>query len=217
MNGVHDMGGMHGLGPIVREEGEPVFHARWESRVLALTIAMGAIGKWTADASRHARELIPGPKYLNMSYYEKWLEGLTTLSIQAGLLTAEELSLNQASTLSSAAKPALRTIDVATFLGQGHCKSRLSAENPQFGIGSQVCTRNLNPIGHTRLPRYVRGKPGRITRLHGAHVFPDANAHGLGEQPQHLYQVRFEGKDLWGDDRVFGVYLDLWESYLESV
>jgi nitrile hydratase len=89
------------------------------------------------------------------------------------------------------------------------------ADEPRFSLGMTVRARNMNPLGHTRLPRYVRGRVGAITRHHGAHVFPDSNAHGLGEQPQHLYQVRFEARELWGEAGSGAVYIDLWESYLE--
>jgi len=216
MNGVHDMGGMHGLGAIAPEPNEPVFHAPWEARALALTLAMAAWRRWTLDASRHARERIPGPDYLRMSYYEKWTAGLVTLIEETGLATRRELETGQ-SDVGAKATPALNGDRVAAMLASGAPTLRTIDAAPCFAVGDPVRARNVHPPGHTRLPRYVRGREGMVTRLHGAHVFPDTNAHGLGEQPQHLYQVRFEGRELWGDSARHAVHMDLWESYLEPL
>ena len=217
MNGVHDMGGMHGLGPIAPEADEPLFHRPWEARVLALTLAAGAWGRWTIDASRHQRELIPGPDYLRLSYYEKWLVALEALLLKADLVTRQELNSGRPTADAARATPPLTVDRVATALAAGGPTTRAMAQPPRFAIGERVRARNLNPAGHTRLPRYVRGHAGTVTRFHCVHVFADANAHGLGERPQPLYQVRFEARDLWGDDaRGRGaVYLDLWEGYIE--
>lgn len=217
MNGVHDMGGMHGLGPIAPEPNEPLFHAPWEARALALTLAAGAWGRWTIDRSRHQRERIPGPDYMRLGYYEKWITGLTELMVQTGLLTREELASGRPAPGSARLSPPLTADKVAESLARGGPTDRASPRQALFAVGDAVRARNLHPTGHTRLPRYVRGRPGVISRRHGAHVFPDANAAGQGEQPQPLYQVRFEARDLWGDNG-FGrgaVYLDLWEDYLE--
>jgi nitrile hydratase len=203
MNGVHDMGGMHGLGPLEIEPDEPVFHADWEARVLALNLAVAAWRRWNIDASRHARELIPGPTYLAMTYYEKWLEGLESLIRQSGLLDAE------------GATPPLRAADVPAALARGGPASRDVPAPVRFRIGEKVRARNLNPAGHTRLPRYVRGHVGVVERDHGAHVLPDANAHFLGERPERLYGVRFTAGELWGAAGADSVHLDLWDSYLE--
>jgi nitrile hydratase len=217
MNGVHDMGGMHGLGPIMREPDEPVFHARWEARALALTLAAGAWRRWTIDASRHERERIPGPEYLRMSYYEKWISGLVNQLIKSGLVTREEVESGRPDAGSAKATPALAAERVADTLARGGPAERTAVRAPKFTAGDRVRTRNINPAGHTRLPRYARGHVGTITRFHGSHVFPDANAHGLGEQPQPLYQIRFEARELWGDAfrNRSAVYLDLWEDYIE--
>jgi nitrile hydratase len=218
MNGVHDMGGMHGLGPIAPDPHEPLFHAPWEARALALTLAAGAWGRWTLDASRHARESIPGPEYLRMSYYEKWTVALETLLVGAGLVTADELASGRAAPGSDKAEPPLTADRVAGALARGGPTDRETAAAPRFAVGDTVRARNINPEGHTRLPRYVRGRTGVISRLHGAHVFPDANAHGRGEQPQPLYQVSFEAQALWGPETTWrgAVALDLWESYLHA-
>jgi nitrile hydratase len=216
------MGGMHGLGPIAPDPGEPLFHAPWEARALALTLAVGAWGRWTLDASRHQRESIPGPDYLRMTYYEKWITALEALIVGAGLVTAGELASGAPAPGAPRAAPPLTAEQVPAALSRGGPTSRTTLGAPAFAVGDAVRARNLNPAGHTRLPRYVRGRPGRITHAHGAHVFPDANAHGLGEAPQPLYQVRFEADALWGPDAALAgagrrgaVYLDLWESYLE--
>lgn len=218
MNGIHDMGGMHGMGVIQPERDEPVFHERWESRVFALVRAAGAFGRWNIDASRHQRELIPALDQLRMSYYERWLAGLSGLLVRHGLVTAEELESGRAAPGAAKLTPALPAGKVAAFTSQGSPASREAGAPPRFQPGQRVLARNLNPIGHTRLPRYVRAKAGIVDRVHGVFVFPDTNAHHLGETPQHLYSVRFEARDLWGADRpaTDAVYVDLWESYLDA-
>jgi nitrile hydratase subunit beta len=219
VNSVHDMGGMHGLGPIVTEPDEPVFHAPWEARAFALNLAAFGWGRWTLDGRRHQFESILGPDYLRMSYYEIWMTGLVELLIKTKLVTLQEIDTGRPAPGLSKATPSLIAEYVPAILGVGGPTKRAIAAVAQFSIGDRVRARNINPIGHTRLPRYVRGHCGSVTARHGAHVFPDTNAHGLGEQPQHLYQVRFEARELWGTsvDQRSAVYLDLWESYLEPV
>ncbi len=216
MNGVHDMGGMHGLGAIAPDPNEPLFHADWESRVLAMTLAVGAWGRWNIDMSRHARESIPGPDYLRMGYYEKWLVGLVELVVAAGLVTEREVASGRPAD-GSRLSPPLAADRVAFAIAAGGPATRdVDAPRP-FPIGETVRARNLNPTGHTRLPRYARGRVGVIERDHGVHVFPDTNAHGLGEQPRRLYGVRFTARELWGEDANGrdSVHLDLWDAYLE--
>ena len=217
MNGVHDLGGMHGMGAILPEADEPVFHHRWEARVFALMRAMGAFGRWNIDASRHQRELIPAAEQLRMSYYEKWLTGLTELLLQHGFITADELVSGKATAAASKQSPALPADQVPQFIARGSPASRSASSTPRFLRGQRVRARNLNPTGHTRLPRYARGKMGAIDRVHGTFVFPDSNAHFQGERAQHLYSVRFEARELWGDGATAhdAVYLDLWEDYLD--
>ena len=217
MNGVHDLGGMHGMGAILPESDEPVFHHRWEARIFALVRAMGAFGRWNIDASRHQRELIPAAEQLRMSYYEKWLAGLTELLLQHGFITAEELASGKATPVSARQGPALPAQKVPGFITRGSPASRNASSPPRFRRGQRVRARNLNPTGHTRLPRYARGKIGAIDRIHGAFVFPDTNAHFQGEHPQHLYSVRFEAPELWGAIATphDAVYVDLWEDYLD--
>jgi nitrile hydratase len=211
------MGGMHGLGPIAPEADEPLFHAPWESRALALTLAAAGWGRWTIDRSRHQRESIFGPDYLAFGYYEKWITALIELMVQEGLVTREEVASGRPTPGAPRLDPPLTAARVPDVLARGGPTERQSARVPQFEVGARVRTRNINPSGHTRLPRYARGHLGEISRRHGAHVFPDANAHGQGEQPQPLYQVRFDAAELWGEGASFrgSVYLDLWEDYLE--
>ena len=209
MNGVHDMGGMHGMGPVRSEKDEPVFHERWEARAFALTLAMDAWRKWNRDASRHQRELIPAAEYLRMSYYEKWIAGLVELLVKAGLVTSVEIENG---------KPALGSVKaIAPLIAGGGPASRDVAVLPRFKTGQRVRARNMHPTGHTRLPRYTRGKLGTIERDHGIFVFPDTNAHFLGEKPQHLYSVRFAASELWGSQAApaDAVYVDIWDDYLE--
>jgi len=217
MNGVHDMGGMHGMGPIAPEADEPVFHEPWEGRVFALYRATAALGKWNIDAGRHARERIPPADYLRMSYYEKWLDGLITLLRETGLVTSAELKSGRPAPDAAKKTPPLTADKVAPMLAEGRWFERPVNTPPRFAIGQAVRAKKINPTGHARLPRYARGSIGIIDRLHGAHVFPDSNAHFHGESPQHLYSVRFSARELWGEAAAArdGVYIDLWEDYLE--
>lgn len=217
MNGIHDMGGMHGLGPIEREHNEPVFHERWEARAYGLSLAMGCFGKWTLDALRHQIELIPPADYLSMSYYEKWIAALVELMMKTHLVTRAEVENGKAAPNSSKMSPALTAEAVGPMVYNGAPNNRNVSTTPRFQRGQRVRARNLNPTGHTRLPRYARGRLGTIERNHGAFVFPDTNAHEGGENPQHVYSVRFTARELWGE-RAPGpdsVYINMWESYLE--
>lgn len=217
MNGVHDMGGMHGMGPVQPEKDEPVFHHGWEARAFALVRAMGAFGRWNIDASRHQRELIPAAEQLRMSYYERWLTGLAQLLVRHGFLGAEELATGKPAPGSVALIPVLAAHNVPAFIASGSPASRKPNGPPRFRPGQRVRARNLNPTGHTRLPRYIRGKTGVIDRAHGVFVFPDTNAHFQGESPQHVYSVRFDARELWGEAAVpqDRVHVDLWEGYLD--
>ena len=219
MNGAHDMGGMHGFGPVLPEPDEPAFHAEWERRVLALTLAMGATGEWNLDASRFARENRPAGDYLNMSYYEIWLAGLQQLLAKHELVTDEEISQGRALEPRKPVRKIMAAADVAATLGRGGPPNRERAQPARFNVGDRVRAKNMNPPTHTRLPRYVRGHIGTVTATHGCHVFPDSNAHGLGEDPQWLYTVSFDGRELWGGeaDAALTVSIDAFEAYLEPV
>ena len=217
MNGVHDMGGMHGMGPIHYESNEPVFHEPWEARLFALNRAVRAWGKWTTDASRHAVELIPAPEYLSMSYYEQRLHALIELMVKSGLLTRTEVENGKPAPGSPKVAPALIASAVPSTVAKGKPASRDVRVEARFTVGQRVRARNIHPTGHTRLPRYARGKLGAIYRDHGVYVFPDTDADSLGEKPQHLYSVRFAARELWGEQASGrdAVYIDMWDDYLE--
>ena len=153
-----------------------------------------------------------------MSYYERWTAGLTELLLQHGFISPEELASGKAAPGQKKQTPALMPQQVPQFIARGSPASRKSGSPPRFRTGQRVRARNLNPTGHTRLPRYVRGKAGMIDRVHGVFVFPDTNAHFRGESPQHVYSVRFEAQELWGGDSAGrgAVYVDLWEGYLDA-
>lgn len=216
MNGVHDMGGMHGLGPIVREAREPVFHHEWERRAFAITMAAGFLGEWNIDMSRYARERMPAADYLAASYYERWLYGLELLLVERGLLTREEVETGRARGTSAALR-VLKAADVGKVLLKGGSARSSDKVSPRFSTGARVVARNINPVGHTRLPRYARGRRGVIDRDHGVFIFPDTNAMGQGPKPQHLYSVRFSGPELWGaqGSERDAVYVDLWDDHLD--
>jgi nitrile hydratase beta subunit len=217
MNGGQDLGGTQGHGPVEPEPKEPVFHAEWERRAFALTLAMGMPGGWNIDMSRFARENRKPVEYLSMSYYQIWFAGLETLMAERGLVGSDEIDAGH--TLRPA-KPLKRTLspgDVAQVLYRGGPTERETNSTAKFKAGDKVRTKNLNPLTHTRLPRYVRGHTGVIERVVGCHVFPDSNAMGAGENPQWLYTVRFDGRELWGADAdpSVKVSVDAWEPYLE--
>jgi nitrile hydratase beta subunit len=217
MNGVHDMGGQHGMGPVQYEQNEPVFHAAWEARVYALTRALRAWRKWNLDTDRHAIELLPAADYLRMSYYERWCRRLETHVVQYGLVTKEELESGLAAAGSTKANPALSLATSSRWFTRGIPSGQDPNVRPLFKVRQRVRARNINPPGHTRLPRYARGKTGVIVRDHGVYVFPDTNAHFQGEKRQHVYSVRFTARELWGEDASprDSVHLDLWDDYLE--
>jgi nitrile hydratase len=211
------MGGVHGFGPVEPEPNEPVFHAQWERRAFAITVAMGATGEWNIDMSRFARENRSPADYLAKSYYELWLAGLEALVAAHRLVSAEELAAGGALGRSRPVKSILASHEVDRVLSRGTVAAREPPAPARFKPGDRVRARNMHPSGHTRLPRYVRGHLGTIARVHGCHVFPDSNAAGTGEQPQWLYAVQFEGRELWGadGDPKLKVSVDAWEPYLE--
>jgi nitrile hydratase len=221
MNGGHDLGGMHGLGPInpEPETTEPVFHHEWEKRVFALTLATGAPGQWSIDMGRHARERQHPADYLRHTYYENWLAGLEKLVVERDLVSAEELASGEAA---GPAPEALRSrrlsaAAAASAIARGSPVAVAIDAPPRFAVGDRVRARNRHPTGHTREPRYVRGRVGVIHEHYGAHVFPDLSAAGRREG-RHLYSVRFAARELWGEPaRGDAVYVDLWEDYLEPV
>lgn len=215
MNGPHDMGGGQNFGPVVPEPNEPRFHQAWERRAFALTLAMGGASRWNLDQSRSARESLPPARYLTSSYYQIWLEGLIALMLERGLVTRDELNDGRMREPPATPFSALAAAKVASALASGASTARQAAGPARFRVGDAVRTLAMNPPTHTRLPRYCRDKRGTVVALHGAHVFPDANARG-SEDPQWLYTVRFDGAELWGTDTsVSSVYVDCWQPYLQ--
>jgi len=218
MNGAQDLGGMMGFGPVNPEPDEPVFHAEWERRVLAATLAMGALGEWSIDTSRFARESLPPAQYLTSSYYQIWLAGLERLIRWQELVSADELASGHSQGPGRpTARPPLAPERVASALAAGSPTERPAPAPARFKPGDRVMTRTINPTGHTRLPRYLRHHLGEIIAVHGAHVFPDSSAAGKGEDPQWLYTAKFAASELWGPDADHrdSVTADLWEPYLE--
>lgn len=219
MNRPHDMGGRFGDGPVTPSaDGIPGYDAPWHRRALGLTLAAGGLGAWSIDAARHAREVLPD--YANRSYYDKWTAALADLLVAHGLVSHAELAAGDAAP-APLQPQALRADKVAGVLGRGSPYAR-PGPAPAFARCSSVRTRTkpgnaFVKDGHTRLPAYAAGKVGRILLVHGPHVFPDRNAHDLGESPEPLYTVAFKARELWDtpENPYDEVTLDLWESYLE--
>jgi nitrile hydratase beta subunit len=238
MDGIHDLGGKHGYGEVSKDavagtdaaDMGPVFHHRWEAAVFAMVNAGAQAGAWTnTDRFRHAVERIDPVAYLSHGYYGRWLGGVETLLVEAGVITTAELETRLAARLTEqtgqvvtssnehvAARPASQP-EPQGPAPQGQGSQRAVAAAPRFGVGAEVLTARTVSAGHTRLPAYARGRQGRITALHGGWIFPDTNAHGGGECPQQLYTVTFSAAELWaGGDPHFDVSLDLFEPYLRA-
>lgn len=208
MNGAADLGGAMGFGPVVPEPEHERFHADWERRAFALTLAMAAARRWSIDTARSVRESLPPPEYLTSSYYAIWTKGLERLLADTGLIATDA---------PGAGATPWSPDDARAAFAAGSPYDRPAPGPARFAVGDAVRTRVMHPTGHTRLPRYARGRSGVVERVHGAHVLPDASAAGRGEQPQWLYTVRFTGAELWGPDGDPGltVAIDAWEGYLE--
>lgn len=216
MNGAHDLGGMHGFGPVEIEQDEPVFHSQWEKRMFALTLASGFHGKWNLDMSRYAREQMPPAEYLATTYYEHWLFGLQKLLVEQQLVTAIELQTGRAEAKTSELRT-LQVSDVEPLLRKRRAARLDEDVPPRFRAGEHVVARNINPTGHTRLPRYARGRRGVIDRDHGVFIFADTHAMSRDKKPQHCYSVRFTARELWGTDASArdSVFVDLWDDHLD--
>ena len=207
------MGGMDGFGPVVPDRNEPVFHTQWERRMYGLVMLVMRPADINLDEFRHTIERIPPGCYLTSSYYERWLAAAESILVERGLVTRAELLAKQ----NAATDPAL-IANAVPALGPAAVKSK-AARRARYAKGARVRARNLNPSGHTRLPRYVRGKVGTIARDWGVFAFADTNAHHAGTKPQHCYSVVFEARELWGKsaNRRERVHIDLWEDYLEPI
>jgi len=216
MNGIHDMGGMQDMGAIEFARSEPVFHERWEGRIYAMSYAVQATGKLRLGL-RPPIEGIPPGEYLRMSYYERWLTSLTERLLASGLVTRAEIAAGVPQAGSAPHEIALSPAAAVAALFKIPATRREVPAVARFRSGQHVRARNMHPVTHTRLPRYVRGRAGTIERDHGIFVFADTSAYSQGEKPQHLYSVRFSAHELWGDEAATqdSVYLDLYEDYLE--
>jgi nitrile hydratase subunit beta len=217
MDGIHDMGGMHGFGKVEAEKNEPVFHAAWEGRCLALNRAMGVIGAWTIDEGRSGIEELRPDVYLAHSYYGKWALRLENMVVKYGLAGADEIAARHALRPGKTLKRKLAVADVPRTLTRGSF-GRPAPAPARFKVGDRVRTRNIHPRTHTRLPRYARGRIGTIEAVRGCHVFPDSTAVGAGENPQWLYTVLFDGRELWGEntDPTLKVSIEAFEPYLDA-
>lgn len=217
MNGPQDLGGQMGFGPVAPEVDEPIFHGDWEKRALGVTLAAGAMGAWSIDETRNARESLHPAEYYSSSYYAIWIKALEVLLRRHGFVSDEELQEGRALVAGATPKRILKGAEVAAVLARGGPCDREVASEPRYRAGQRVRARNMHPQGHTRLPRYVRGHVGTVEAARGGFVLPDTNAHGLGENPEWVYTVVFDGRDLWGDDGdpTLTVSVDAWENYLE--
>lgn len=218
MNGIHDTGGVHGYGRVYREPNEPYFRYDWEKRVMAMFPALFANGNFNIDEFRHSIERMGAIHYLEGTYYEHWLHVFENLLVEKGALTAEEVATGKSAN-GRTGSPALKP-DMVDGLLSGGASARVAAKVPaRFAVGDQVRVINKNPVGHTRLPRYTRGKVGKVVIDHGVFVTPDTHAHGKGEHPQHVYAVVFTSAELWGKDDASSpmdtIRVDLWDDYLE--
>jgi len=212
-----DLGGQPGFGPVTPEPEGELFHAAWEPRALALTLAMGATGSWNIDASRAMRETLPN--YRDLSYYQIWLGALEQLMLQRGQVLPDEIASGEMRHPAAPVARVLKADNVPAVLAKGSPTERAAPGPARFAVGQAVRMHIGKVDHHTRLPRYVQGKCGTIEHVHGAHVFADANAQGLGEQPQWLYTVVFDEAELWGEGahrQNLAVSVDAWESYLEA-
>jgi nitrile hydratase beta subunit len=224
MDGIHDMGGMHGFGPVVVEADEPIFHAAWEGRVMAMANLLRGEGLTNVDAFRHAIERMDPAEYLSAGYYGRWMAALERLLVEAGVLAPGEIEARLRGAPSGTGADAntgpMNVTPTGALTARSHEAGviRTVGNSPHFALGQAVRARNIHPEGHTRLPRYVRGRRGIVDRVHPACVFPDTHAHGRGENPQYVYCVRFAARELWGEDAEpdASVRLDLFEDYLEA-
>ncbi len=217
MDGIHDMGGMDGFGKVEVEQNEPPFHEKWEGRVMAMQRAMGYAGAWHIDHARYAQERLAPNIYLDASYYQKWALAMERNVVERGLAGADELEAGHA-LRPGKSLPRKFTPEMAANLTRGSY-FRPAQAGARFKPGDRVRTKNIHPLTHTRLPRYARDKAGVIERCHGCHMFPDSVASNLGDNPQWLYTVVFDGRDLWGPDSdpALTVSIEAFEPYLDPV
>ncbi|MFQ5659907.1 MAG: nitrile hydratase subunit beta [Gammaproteobacteria bacterium] len=218
MNGIHDLGGMDNLGPIVREQDEPVFHEDWERQIFSLTIALMASGYFQTDEIRRTIELIPPARYLQASYYERWLHGLERILVEKEILTRGEIDTgNPQRRKGGTVLPPISKENIQYAMTNNLPVNLDMDLEPGFAIGDHIIAKNINPFHYIRLPRYIRGKRGIIERDHGIFALPDTIPDGGPDKPQHVYNVRFSAQELWGADASpqDSVYIDLFDDYMD--
>jgi nitrile hydratase beta subunit len=230
MNSMTDVGGMDGLGPIPIEKNEPLFHSRWESRVRCISMLANRRKKYYwVDDSRHAQERMDPVFYLAARYYQRWLLGAETLLQERGVVTGKELADRMEQILPGHSfRPELEAYRrvrpyVSSTTRREVIETTSGTQNkgetvaPRFAPGAVVTAKEMAPLGHTRVPRYIRGKTGVIEAIHGLFVLPDARVNAGVDIYQTVYRVRFEARDLWGKDASprDKVLIELWEDYLE--
>lgn len=219
MDGIHDLGGMHGFGRVQRiDAGEPVFRERWEAKVFALALLANRVAGANLHAFRHAIERVPPAEYLS-GYYERWLGSAENLLLDSGILAPGAIDARARRLRGEdVAEPAVPVPHKPTMPSGGGGNLRQVETPAAFTVGEQVRTRTHSPAHHTRLPRYARGRLGTVTAVQPGQVLPDTAAHFVAENPQHTYQVSFGSTELWGPGaETFDLTLDLYESYLEPV
>jgi len=205
MNGAHDMGGMHGFGPIVVEADEPIFHAEWERDVAGTVLALIGSGRMAVDQLRRNIERQPPPQYLSNSYYENWLHSVTAMVLEAGLVTREELASGRVDPAAPEPPPS-----------RWSTQPEPPTDPARYSVGDRVRAKVRSPLAHTREPRYIRGRTGVVAHIYGGEPLPELAGEGVRRE-EYLYRVRFEAAELWGDEAAErdALYIDLVESYLE--
>lgn len=224
MDGIHDLGGRAGFGPVLHSDDEPVFHSDWERSVLVMSYALALAGAFNLDEFRHGVEQIPPHDYITARYYEHWIEAMVHFGVARGIFDEEDLETRTKyylehpdEGLPPSSKPDL-VETLKQMISSGAVYHRPVDEPPKFAVGETVKVRRDASLGHTRRPSYVRGATGKIAKVHGSYVFPDTNAMGQGECPCYVYSVHFTGEELWGADTGnISLYIDLWEPYLLPV
>jgi nitrile hydratase subunit beta len=211
MNGIHDMGGMQGLGEIGYQEHDPGFHEPWEVRVHALIRAM------QVGSLRPYIERIPAAEYLRMSYYARRYTALVTRLIESGVVTRAEVESGRADPAAVKGTPMVTPAVARELLFRTPRTELNIALTPRFHVGDRVRGRNIHPTTHTRMPRYTRGKTGVVERDRGVFNLPDSEGVSGEPKPQHVYLIRFTARELWGEDAPAhdALYIDMWEGYLE--
>ncbi|MED4971056.1 nitrile hydratase subunit beta [Parageobacillus toebii] len=222
MNGVHDLGGKRDFGPIVREDQEPLFYEEWERRVFAMMLTAAGKGVYNLDEFRHAIERMDPVHYLSSTYYEHWLASIETLFLEKNIINEEQYrkrieEIKNGMSVPTSENPELKETILRVIHNGVSSERKESTVSPRFRPGDRVRVKHFYTTKHTRCPQYVMGKVGTVELYLGIHVFPDSSAHGGGEAPQPLYNVRFEASELWDDEahEKDSVYVDLWDSYLD--